>query len=102
MRCPAFLARVKYRFDLGSGFFAVVNFALLVIAAGDKLAQVVHVSVTVLALVLVPSAIFGVWLLGYILDKLQFAQAYTEEANTRNDMLKDVHAAVGKPGSGAR
>lgn len=94
MRCPPSLARVKYRFDLGSGFFAIVNFALLVIAAGDKLALLVHVSVTVIALVMVPSAIFAVWLLGYLLDKLEFAQAYTEESNRRNGMLTDMRDAI--------
>ena len=35
MRFPAFLARQKYRFDIGQGFLAIVNFAFVVIAASE-------------------------------------------------------------------
>ena len=42
MRFPQFLARQKYRFDIGQGFLAIVNFAFVVIAASDKITTLVH------------------------------------------------------------
>jgi hypothetical protein len=39
-----------------------------------------------------------VGLLGFLLDKVQFYQAYQEETNRRNEMLSAVHSSVhGKP-----
>ncbi len=68
MRFPTFLARQKYRFDIGQGFLALVNFAFVVIAASDKLTTLFHVP----AKVLVP-----------VLDR-------------RNEMLSAVHSAATK------
>lgn len=90
MKCPAFIARQKFRFDLGQGWLTVVNFAFVVIAASDKLATVFSVSVRVMVGVLVPLAVCSVWLLGYVLDRVQFSQAYQEEQNRRNEMLNRI------------
>lgn len=96
MKFPTFLARQKYRFDIGQGFLAVVNFAFVVLAASDKITSLVHVPARVLVPILVPSAVLLVWLLGLILDKMQFMQAYQEEQNRRNEMLSAVHSAATK------
>ena len=96
MKFPTFLARQKYRFDIGQGFLAVVNFAFVVIAASDKLTTLLHVPAKVLVPLLVPSAVLVVWLLGLTLDKMQFMQAYQEEQNRRNEMLSAVHSAATK------
>lgn len=82
-----FFARLKYRFDLGQSMLTVCNFCLLVITAGDKLAGHFAVSTRTLLLVLVPLALVAVWLLGYLLDVLKFAQRYTDEQNQRNAIL---------------
>jgi hypothetical protein len=97
MRFPTFLARQKYRFDIGQGFLAVVNFAFVVIAASDKLTTWLHVPAKVLVPILVPSAVLVVWLLGFMLDRMQFMQAYQEEQNRRNEMLSAVHSAATRP-----
>jgi hypothetical protein len=97
MRFPSFLARQKYRFDIGQGFLAVVNFAFVVIAASDKLTTWLHVPAKVLVPILVPSAVLVVWLLGFMLDRMQFMQAYQEEQNRRNEMLSAVHSAATRP-----
>ena len=34
----------KYRFDLGRQFLVYVNFALLIIAASDKILSLIHIS----------------------------------------------------------
>ena len=81
-----FLFRQKFRFDLGHSFLALVNFAFVVVAAGDKLSSFCGLNTRTLILVIVPGALFGVWLLGYILDRyLKFAQCYNREANERNE-----------------
>jgi hypothetical protein len=47
--------------------------------------------------ILVPLAVIMVWLLGLILDKMQFSQAYQEEQNRRNEMLTAVHSSISSP-----
>ncbi len=98
MRFPAFLARIKYRFDLGQGFLAIVNFAFVVLAASDKISTLTHLPAKVTVSILVPLAVISVWLLGYVLDKMQFSQAYQEEQNRRNEMLTAMHSSMNKPG----
>lgn len=68
----------------------MLNFSFIVIAAGDKLATIIHVPVKWLVITLVPTAIIGVWLAGFILDKLQFWDHYTDELNDRNKILKKL------------
>lgn len=85
-----FLAKQKFRFDLGISFMSVVNFAFIVIAASDKLALVIHTSITVMLIALVPGTIFAVWFFGYILDKCEFFHAYKEEQNDRNKLLQKL------------
>jgi hypothetical protein len=79
------LFRQKFRFDLGHSFLALVNFTFVVIAAGDKLSSLFGVSTRTLLMMIMPAAIVGVWLLGYLLDRWQFAQCYNREANERNE-----------------
>ena len=94
MRFPAFLARQKYRFDIGQGFLAVVNFAFVVLAASDKITTLTHLPAKILVPLLVPLALIMVWLLGFVLDRMQFSQAYQEQQNLRNEMLSAVHSSV--------
>jgi hypothetical protein len=97
MRFPSFLARQKFRFDLGQGFLAIVNFAFVVLAASDKIATLVHLPAKVTVSILVPFAVIMVWLLGFVLDRMQFSQAYQEEQNRRNEMLSAVHSSISSP-----
>lgn len=85
-----FLVLAKYRFDLGQGFLAIINFIFVIIAASDKLSTFTHLSARWTLIVFVPLSILLVWSLGYILDKLKFIEAYQEECNNRNKMLKDI------------
>lgn len=86
-----FIAKQKFRFDLGAGFLSVINFAFVVIAASDTLARWVNMPALVMVGILVPLAMFSVWIFGLILDKQQFSQAYQAEQNHRNEMLKAIH-----------
>jgi hypothetical protein len=97
MKFPTFLAQMKYRFDLGQGFLAIVNFAFVVLAASDKISTLTHLPAKITVSILVPFAVVSVWLLGYVLDKMQFAQAYQEESNRRNEMLSAMHSSMHKP-----
>lgn len=84
------IARQKFRFDLGQGFLSIVNFAFVVIAASDKLATVVQVPVKVMLAVIVPGALGAVWALGYLLDRARFYDAYQDEQNERNALLRRI------------
>jgi len=92
MRFPGFLARQKYRFDIGQGFLAIVNFSFVVLAASDKITTLIHLPARILVPVVVPLALVMVWLLGFLLDKMQFSQAYQEEQNIRNQTLTAMHS----------
>lgn len=90
MKIPAWLVRVKFRFDLGQGFLAIINFALIIVAASDKITSLIHLPAKILVVALLPIALFAVWLVGYILDRMDFARRYQDEANHRNEMLKEA------------
>lgn len=85
-----FLARLKYRFDLGQSMLTVVNFCLLVLAASEKLATFWPIPARTLLLIVVPSALVGVWFLGWVLDRSHFAARYTDEQNKRNAILSEL------------
>ena len=71
-----------------------MNFAFVVLAASDKITSLVHLPAKVLVPLLVPLALLTVWFLGFVLDRMQFMQAYQEESNRRNEMLSAVHSSV--------
>lgn len=85
----------KYRFDLGFQFLAVVNFMLLVITAATSLrAYMALPRTSVLVAVAVPSALLGVWLFGWFLDRVvRYGQAYNIEAHRRNPVAEE-HIAL--------
>jgi len=85
-----FLTKQKFRFDLGQGFLTIINFIFVVIAASDKLTTFTHLSAITMMMILIPLAIVGVWLCGFILDKLKYYQAYQGEMNSRNEMLIEI------------
>jgi len=89
-----FFLSQKYRFDMGHQFLALINFALLVIAASDKLRYYTDISRTwVLVLVSVPAGFAGVWLFGYFLDRVvRYGQAYSMEAGKRNVIWEEQKA----------
>lgn len=93
----SFLARQKFRFDLGQSFLTVINFAFVVVAASGTLAQVAHLRTRTMLVIAVPAAVAGVWLLGYTLDRMRFSQAYQEEQNRRNEMLRAACLREGIP-----
>lgn len=91
-----FLIRQKFRFDLGQGFMAIINFAFVVLAASDKLATLVALPAKVVVPCAVPIAVIMVWVVGYVLDRLRFYEGYNRELNARNEMLKSIHDTTTK------
>lgn len=90
MKLIPFLARQKFRFDLGTGFLFIINLTVIIIAAGDKIATLVHYPARTIVVVLVPATILAVWMFGYFIDKAGFWNAYQNETNLRNKMLTDA------------
>ena len=64
-----FIGKEKTRFDWGLQFLVFMNFALLIVTASDKLRVVFPIGTDSLLLILLPSAFFCTWFLGYVLDK---------------------------------
>ena len=89
-----FLARQKFRFDLGVSFMIVVNLALLSITASAHLAPLAGIRARWVALGLVVVVGVSVWTLGYVLERAKFPDALQDVANEKNRMLKDVKDAL--------
>lgn len=85
------LARQKLRYDYGTSFMSVLTFLMALIAASDTLVEwLPSVSKRALLTILLPAAIAGVWMMGYVLDKLRFTDAYQDELNKRNAKLMEA------------
>ena len=86
----SFLARQKFRFDLGVSFMMIVNLTLLSLSAADKIYSVTGLPARVSVPILVPVVVVAVWLVGYVLDRARFYDALKQEENLRNQMLRDA------------
>ncbi len=84
----------KYRFDLGQSSLVVVNFALLIITASDKLQRFFGIpNVSSLVTVVVPLGFIGVWLLGYFMDKIVHAPQMAERQTLKRSEIWTRHTA---------
>lgn len=85
-RARDFAAEQWWRFLIGIQVLTLVNFALLVVTASDKLKSIIPFYYTSeLVLVLVPVALAGAWLAGLVLEKyIKFPQAQERAAKERS------------------
>lgn len=81
-----FAAEQWWRFLIGIQVLTLINFALLVVTASDKLKNVIPVEYTAeLVLIFVPLALLGVWVAGLVLEKyIKFPQAQERAARERS------------------
>lgn len=87
----AFFAQ-KYRFDLGQSFLVVINFALLIVTASDKLQRFFGIPrLSSLLTLIVPLAFVGVWLLGYFMDKVVRAPQMAERQTLKRSEIWTKH-----------
>jgi hypothetical protein len=82
----------KYRFDLGQSFLVVVNFALLMISASDKLMLFFGIPRLRSLLVLIaPLCLLGVWSFGYFMDKIVRAGQMVERQQVQRSEVWSRH-----------
>jgi MFS family permease len=86
----------KYRFDLGYQFLTFINFALLLIAASDKLKSFFHIENTSWFVVIgLIGGFFSVWLFGYVLDRhVRYEQGYSDEQVKRSPKWWTMYNAI--------
>ncbi|MFA5927745.1 MAG: hypothetical protein WC838_00370 [Candidatus Margulisiibacteriota bacterium] len=88
-----FLIRQKTRFDLGIQFLTFLNFALLVMAASDKIKIFIPMQTRLLVVAFVPLAFFGVWAFGHFLEKVvkfpQQSDRMRAELSPTNKLTQD-------------
>ena len=84
------LARQKFRIDLGISFLVFWNYILLAITASAYIAPLLGIRARWVASGMIIVTLFGVWFVGFVLDKSGFPKAYQAEQNERNEMLKKV------------
>lgn len=85
-----FIARQKFRLDMGISFLVFWNYILLSITASAYIAPLLGIRARWIVAAMIPTTIAGVWGLGYVLDRCGFPTAYQAEMNDRNEMLKKV------------
>ena len=73
---------IKFHFDVALSFMTLLNFALLIITASDKLRNIIPVGTWTLVFLLVPVALLSTVLLGWFLDKVVNYQATYYKAQT--------------------
>jgi hypothetical protein len=84
----------KYRFDLGQSFLVIVNFALLIITASDKLQIIFGIGrLRSLVILIVPVGFLAVWLFGYFMDKVVRAAQMAERQSMRRSESWGKHNA---------
>lgn len=88
-----FLVRQKFRMDLGQWIFPIIQLVLLCIAAGNNLSYFLKLPIWLVVLTLVPMALFGIWFVGYVMDRYEVMQAYNRELNKRNELLQELKEA---------
>ena len=64
------LVRLKFFMDIGISFLTIINFALLVVTASDKLRNIIPVGTWTLVFILVPAAFILVISFGWFLDRI--------------------------------
>lgn len=64
------LVKFKFYTDIGISFLTLLNFALLVVTASDKLRNIIPVGTWTLVFLLVPAAFVCVISFGWFLDKV--------------------------------
>jgi len=91
-RWREFFFAQKYRFDLGQSFLVIVNFTLLIITASDKLQLFLGIPrLRSLLSVIVPLGFDGVWLFGYIMDKVVRAAQMAERQSPKRSEIWARH-----------
>lgn len=83
-----YIFKQKYRFDIGLTFLTFLNFTLLVITASEKLKSIFGIErISELIIILVPLAFFGVWFLGYFMDRFVHFHARTEQEYSKRSYV---------------
>ncbi len=83
-----FLAKQKFYFDLGQGFAQIATPIIALVAAVPTLQKWIPLSAGWLVAVVGSVGVFGVWFLGWILNKLKFQRHYQDQLNANNQMLQ--------------
>lgn len=83
-----FLARQKFRFDVGQGLASVINMGLITVSASPHIATVISLPPWLVATIVLPTSLFAVWLAGYVWEKIGGFREYTTQINNHNEILK--------------
>lgn len=83
------LWRQKYRIDRGQQILALLNLALLLMQS-ETLKQYAGVSSTAMLLIGLPSALFVVWLCGYVITLPRVQAAEDRALSDTTQMRRDI------------
>lgn len=80
-----------YRILISLSLLTIVNFILLVIAVSDKLKVFLPFDTLGIILIMVPTGILLVWLIGYVLDtKIKYMQQFYRTQTNRNPPILEI------------
>lgn len=85
-----FIARQYLRFNMGGMVLSILNLAIVAVAASDKITTITNLPAKVIVPCIVVLSVVLVWLIGLLMDKAKFLEAYQAEQNKRNEMLSTI------------
>ena len=95
-RIVKFFVTQKFRFDMSTQFMVFINFALLVITASPHIQGFLHnrfgveIQINMIIPIFIALALFGVWLFGFTLDKLNYWQEIRTVQTYRNPIFVKI------------
>lgn len=86
-----YLARQKFRFDVGQGLANVINMALLTISAAPHIGYWFKMPSWAVAVIVLPSGLFSIWLAGYLWEQSGGFREYQTQINNHNEVLTKLN-----------
>ena len=85
------IVEIKFFMDISIAFLTIVNFALLVVTASDKIRTFIPLGTLPLVLILVPSAFILIIVMGWFLDKVvNYQSTYYKTQMKRNPQIIEI------------
>lgn len=92
----AFLARQKFRLDVGQGLASIISMGLLSVSAAPHIGGWLGISGMAAAAAILPGAILSVWLAGFIWEKVGGFREYQSQINRHNEILEKLDESLRK------
>lgn len=86
------ISELHFQFICGMQFMSLINFALLIVTASDKLQSIFNIPSATLIAIAIPLGFAGIWLLGFVLDVLlKYSTKQMETSEKRSPAFRQLN-----------